>query len=50
MGDKFVKAVLAGSADLVGQGMEINLDPDFIIPSSDDFVTTVIPLQNVQIR
>ena len=50
MGDKFVKVVLAGSADLVGQGMEINLDPDFIIPSSDDFVTTVIPLQNVQIQ
>ncbi|MFL2860496.1 MAG: type II secretion system secretin GspD [Pontiellaceae bacterium] len=50
MGDKFIKVVQAGSADLVGQGMEINLDPDFIIPSSDDFVTTVIPLQNVQIQ
>ena len=50
MGDKFIKVVLAGSADLVGQGMEINLDPDFIIPNSDDFVTTVIPLQNVQIQ
>ena len=33
MGDKFIKVVLAGSADLVGQGMEINLDPDFIIPA-----------------
>ena len=50
MGDKFIKVVQAGAADLVGQGMEINLDPDFIIPNSDDFVTTIIPLQNVQIQ
>ena len=28
MGDKFIKVVQAGSTDLVGQGMEINLDPD----------------------
>ena len=49
-GEKFIKVLAAGSGDLVGQGMEINLDPELIIPSSDDFVTTVIPLKNVQIQ
>lgn len=50
MGEKFIKVVQANSPDLVGQGMEINLDPDITIPSSDDFITSVIPLENVQIQ
>ena len=50
MGEKFIKVVQANSPDLVGQGMKINLDPDLTIPSSDDFITSVIPLENVQIQ
>lgn len=49
-GEKFIKVLAANAGDLVGQGMEINLDPELVIPNSDDFVTTVIPLKNVQIQ
>ena len=50
MGEKFYQGSTANSPDLVGQGMEINLDPDIIIPSSDDFITSVIPLENADTR
>ena len=49
MGEKFIKVVQANSGDLVGQGMQIKID-DKNIFSSDEFVTTVIPLENVQVQ
>ena len=50
MGEKFIKVVQAGSSDLIAQGMQIETDPDLIIANSDDFITTIIPLKNVQIE
>ena len=50
MGEKFVKVVQANANDLVGQGMDILIDNDKKISSSDEFVTSVIPLKNVQIQ
>ena len=50
MGEKFIKVVQAGSSDLIAQGMQIETDPDLILANSDDFVTTIIPLKNVQIE
>ena len=49
MGEKFIKVVQANSGDLVGQGMEIKITDENIF-SSDEFVTTVIPLENVQVQ
>ena len=45
MGEKFVKVVQANANDLVGQGMDILIDNDKKISSSDEFVTSVIPLK-----
>ena len=39
MGEKFVKVVQANANDLVGQGMDILIDNDQKISSSDEFVT-----------
>lgn len=49
MGEKYVKVVPANSADLVGQGVPIQMDPDAELQSSDKFVTRIIQLQNVEI-
>ena len=49
MGEKFIKVVKANANDLVGQGMDILIDTDKEL-SSDEFITSVIPLKNVQIK
>ena len=50
MGEKFIKVVQANANDLVGQGMNIFINTDQKILSSDEFITSVIPLKNVQIK
>ncbi len=50
MGGKYLKVIQANAGDLVGQGMAITLDPDVQFQDSDRFVTTIIPLRNVQIQ
>ena len=50
MGEKFIKVVQANANDLVGQGMNIFINADQKILSSDEFITSVIPLKNVQIK
>jgi len=50
MGEKFIKVVKANANDLVGQGMDILIDTDKELSSSDEFITSVIPLKNVQIK
>ena len=49
MGEKFIKVVQANSGDLVGQGMDIKIDEKEFF-SSDEFITTIIPLENVQVQ
>jgi general secretion pathway protein D len=46
---KFIKVVLANSADLTGQGGKIGIDPDTEYTGNDRLVTQIIPLRNVQI-
>lgn len=48
-GEKFIKVVLANSADLTGQGGKVGIDPDIEYSGSDRLVTQIIPLRNVKI-
>ena len=48
-GEKFIKVVLANSADLTGEGLKINIDPNTEFTGSDTLVTQIIPLRNVEI-
>jgi general secretion pathway protein D len=50
MGDKYIKVVMATAGDLTGQGLSINLDPEEELGDSDQFVTKIIQLQNVEIQ
>ena len=49
MGDKFLKVVQATAPDIVGQGVEVHLDPEHIHGISEQLVTQIIPLKNVEI-
>ncbi len=50
MGDKYLKVVQANAGDLVGQGLGIQMDPDHPISSTDNFITRIVQLQNVEIE
>lgn len=50
MGDKYVKVVQATAGDLTGQGLDIQMDPEMPIGTSDNFVTRIVSLQNVEIQ
>jgi general secretion pathway protein D len=49
MGEKFIKVVQATAADLTGQGLMVNMDPDQEFGSTDKFVTQIIQLKHVEI-
>ncbi len=49
MGDDYIKVVQATAADLTGQGLTINMDPEQEFGSTAKFVTTVIHLNHVTI-
>lgn len=49
MGDKYVKVIMATGADLTGQGLSLDLDPDTEYGSTDRFITKIIHLKNVEI-
>ncbi|MEN7973221.1 MAG: type II secretion system secretin GspD [Verrucomicrobiota bacterium] len=49
MGDKYVKVVQANAPDLVGQGLNINLNPDQEHENSDRLITQIFQLKHVEI-
>ncbi|MEE9368588.1 MAG: type II secretion system secretin GspD [Pontiella sp.] len=49
MGEKYIKVIAAPAGDLTGQGLQINMDPEYEFGDSDKFVTSIIQLQNVTI-
>ncbi|MDF7825596.1 type II secretion system secretin GspD [Pontiellaceae bacterium B12227] len=49
MGDRYIKVIQATAADLTGQGLEIDMNPESILGSGDRFVTKIIQLHNVEI-
>lgn len=49
MGDDYIKVVHAASGDLVGQGLPLNTDMSTELIASDEFITQIIPLKNVEI-
>ncbi|RKX39152.1 MAG: hypothetical protein DRP64_14610, partial [Verrucomicrobia bacterium] len=49
MDDKFLKVVQSTAPDLVGQGLEINVDSEQRHGSSDKLVTQIFQLQHVEI-
>lgn len=49
MGEKYVKVVQATAGDLTGHGLELQMDPEERLSSTDKFITQVIHLKNVTI-
>jgi general secretion pathway protein D len=49
MGDKYVKVVQATAADLTGQGLPIDIGIQDGLVDSDQFVTKIVQLKNVEI-
>ncbi|MDF7806783.1 type II secretion system secretin GspD [Pontiellaceae bacterium B12219] len=49
MGEKYVKVIQATAADLTGQGLPIEIGVDGELSNSDQFVTKIVQLNNVEI-
>lgn len=49
MGENYIKVVQATAGDLTGQGLDIQMNPDTPLGSTDKFVTRIVQLQNVEI-
>jgi general secretion pathway protein D len=50
MGDNYIKVIQATAGDLTGQGTDITfLDPERELAATDNFITTIVQLENVTI-